>query len=216
MITQTIAAVWLVDARTVSPYELGQFRGWFTASEELRYKRFVRAQRQRQFFIGRVLLRLALSKLLGVSTDMLSLTEQPSRAPLLTLSNQLLTTPGFSLSHSGDWIACAVSASTMLGLDVEVVNPMRDIFGMANQAFDSEEVIRLYDLPEEERIIAFHHLWVEKEARYKLGECEAPTCAILPHHADLSIALCSAKPLSALPMIVLTTFAQDQPIFNNL
>jgi 4'-phosphopantetheinyl transferase len=212
-ITSTVAMVSLVDARTVNDYQLSRFRGWLTASEDARYRRFMRPQRQRQFLIGRVLLRLNLSKLLAVAPESINLAELPGHAPKLILSTPVLSYPGFSLSHSGDWIACAVSAETLLGLDVEVVKPRLDILNTANHAFDAHEIELMNGFPEETRLIEFYNLWVKKEARYKLGACDTPKCVLLPYCASLSIALCSKKPLSVLPTVVLTKLPHRNKFF---
>jgi 4'-phosphopantetheinyl transferase len=80
--------------------------------------------------------------------------------------------PGFSIAHSGRWVACAVSAQTALGLDIEMKDGARDLNALAAQAFDSVEMSqweRLQGLPGDQRVEGFYRLWSEKEARFKLG-----------------------------------------------
>ena len=195
-----VAAVWLIDARGISGAALDPARAWLGASEAARYQRFVRPRRQRQFLIGRILLRQALGRLLGVPAATLGLIECPGAAPQLVLPDPTLAMPGFSLSHSGDWIACAVSADTALGLDIEVIDAVRDIDALAGQAFDAGQVAYLSSLDGAVRRNTFYRMWSEQEARYKLGECAAPSCIALAH-ASLSVVLCSAQPLAAVPTL---------------
>jgi 4'-phosphopantetheinyl transferase len=193
----TVATVWLVDSRTVSDEKLVPFVCWLATDEMERYRRFIRPERQRQFLIGRILLRQALGTLLGISPETVSLVERPGHAPLL---NCLEPVPGFSLSHSGGWIACAVSGQTALGLDIEVMNPERDLMALSEQAFDADESALIRAQRESDRVSMFYELWSKKEAAYKLasttGNDSDKHYLVLPH-PDISIVLCSGELLGA-------------------
>ncbi|MES2352234.1 MAG: 4'-phosphopantetheinyl transferase superfamily protein [Pseudomonadota bacterium] len=191
------ALLWLVDADAVADDDLLRFRGWLGPGETARYQRFVRAQRQRQFVVGRVLLRLALSRLLGAAPQDIRLEEQIAKAPRLIAPAAKGGLPGFSIAHSGRWVACAASAQTALGLDIEMMDAGRDLAALAEQAFDSAEMAqwqRLRMLPDAQRVEGFYRLWSEKEARFKLGLAADGHCVALPH-AELSVVLCSELPL---------------------
>lgn len=192
-----VATVWLVDGRTVGDDELARYAAWLNPAEAERYQRFVRSERQRQFLIGRVVLRLALGRLFGVQADTISLIERPGYAPILNWAEPV---PGFSLSHSGPWVACAVSAQTALGLDIEVMDPSRDFVALSEQAFDADEIAWFNAQPAKARAAAFYELWSIKEANYKLaatnGLKTGENCIALSH-PDISVVLCSAVPLAA-------------------
>ncbi len=197
----------MVDADAVTDAELQRWRGWLSADEMARHQRFVRAQRQRQFVVGRVLLRAALGRLLGVMPQEIRLEERVGNAPQLTAPVVSGMQPGFSISHSGRWVACAVSAQTALGLDIEMMDGARDLNALAAQAFDSGEMLhweRLQGLPAPQRVEGFYRLWSEKEARFKLGVAAGGHCVLLPH-AELSVALCSEQPLDQPPAIEVIT-----------
>lgn len=196
------ASLWMVDADAVTEADLQRYRGWLSASEMARHQRFVRAQRQRQFIIGRVLLRAALARALGVAPQDVQLEEQVGKAPRLSAPVLKGGTPGFSIAHSGRWVACAVSTGTALGLDIELRDGGRDLEALAAQAFGPEEMAhwdRMRRLPEAERCAGFYRLWSEKEARFKLGAAGGH-CVSVPH-AELSVVLCSEKPLARAPHI---------------
>ena len=203
----TKAFFWMVDADAVTDAELQRLRGWLSPGEMARHQRFVRAQRQRQFVAGRVLLRMALGRLLGVTPQEIRLEEQVGKAPRLAAPMLKGTQPGFSIAHSGRWVACAVSAQTALGLDIEMKDGARDLNALAAQAFDSVEMsqwARLQGLPDDQRVEGFYRLWSEKEARFKLGISAGGHCIELPH-PELSIVLCTEKPLERPPAIELVT-----------
>jgi 4'-phosphopantetheinyl transferase len=206
----TKATFWMVDADAVSEADLQRWRGWLTPDEMARHQRFVRAQRQRQFVVGRVLLRVALARLLNVAPQEIRLEERVGQAPRLVAPlGKGQQPPGFSLAHSGRWVACAVSAQTALGLDIEMKDATRDLNVLAAQAFDSVEMSlweRLQGLPGNERVEGFYRLWSEKEARFKLGLAAGGHCVVLPH-PELSMVLCSELPLERVPAVEVVTLS---------
>ena len=190
-----VATVWLLDGRTVDDDQLIPYLSWLNADELQRYRRFLRPERQRQFFLGRVLLRFALGNLLDISPSSIVLSERTGHAPVLNLEH---VSPGFSLSHSGPWIGCAVSDQSALGLDIELLDETRDLLALAEQSFDATECALLKEKEGAARVAAFYTFWSMKEARYKLASTahadSAAHCISFPH-TDISIVLCSELPL---------------------
>lgn len=78
----------------------------------------------------------------------------------------LVSEPGihFSLSHSGDWAACAVSDHP-IGIDIERCAPNRR--DVASRFFHKDEVRYLDSLPLYARDDAFYSLWTLKESFVK-------------------------------------------------
>ena len=70
----------------------------------------------------------------------------------------------FSLSHSGDYVLCALSDSE-LGCDVET--PRRCDLALASRFFHAEEAAWLFSLPQAEQKAAFLRLWTLKESYIK-------------------------------------------------
>ena len=168
--------------------------GLLSHSELLRYQAFIRPLRQQQFLLGRILLRLALNQLLEVPMTEISLTERPGNSPLLN-GFERYQDLGFSISHSGAWVGCAVSLHGKLGLDMEVLDSERDFPALALHAFDAEEYARFAASVTTSRIADFYSIWTAKEASIKLPAAVAQ-CQQFPH-ASLSISLCSSRPVSA-------------------
>lgn len=204
----TTARLFFVDAGAVPDADLPRLREWLAPGEQARCQRFARAQRLRQFVIGRVLARVALGRILGVPAGAVVLEEQVAGAPLLVAPASAPTIKGFaggfSISHSGRWVACAVSADTRIGLDIELLDASRDLDALAAQAFDASEIAQWQALPVAGRLDGFYRLWSEKEARFKLG-VEGHSMPIA--HDELSVVVCSARRLDEAPEIELVSLA---------
>ena len=189
------AVVLLFDASTVDDAVLARFTSWLDESERQRLGRFVRHERRTQFIVGRVLARQALGAVLGLAPPTVRLVECPGAAPVLAVPG--FDRAGFSISHSGRWIACAASATSKVGLDVEVVDPTRDIASLAAQAFDSNELAWLAARPPETRLPDFYRTWSTLEARFKLGTAAVSTFNL--SRPELSIVVCCEHALTLPP-----------------
>lgn len=159
--------LWLADTAPLGADWFAAGLGWLNEAERLRHGRFVRAERRRQFVAGRVLLRMALGEVLEVSPRAVALTERPGNAPALAFPER--SGLGLSISHSGQWVACAVNLAGPVGLDIERIDPARDVLAIAEQAFASEEAGQLKSLDPAARVDAFYRMWCRNEARIKLG-----------------------------------------------
>jgi 4'-phosphopantetheinyl transferase len=183
----------LLDGRAVSDAQLAGLAGWLSKAEQARYRRFVRRERQRQFLIGRMLARQALGVLLDVAPQQVVIEEVAGHKP------RLAGTP-FSISHSGPWVACAAGGSGELGLDIEMLDPQRDIAALALQAFDAERCAWLAARPAASRLRDFYQLWSTQEAAIKLG---APALHTMPlFHPELAIVLCCAETPAQAPRLL--------------
>ena len=160
--------MWLLDSSSFSAAELAGFVRRLGPEEADRYRRFIREQRQRQFLLGRMLLRFAVAQSTGLPASAIAVSERHADAPQLVLPQSRIVPPAFSLSHSGKWIACAVSSDTLLGLDIEVADPKRDLIGISRSVFRAEESAWLEQQPPELRVAAFYRLWNLREALFKL------------------------------------------------
>lgn len=209
--------LWLLDGSFVHEDDIGFFAQRLGTSEAHRYEGFKRRERKRQFLLGRMLLRFAVSSVLSVPPDALGVVERTGNAPQLVLPDSQSFQPSFSLSHSRNWVACVLSSSVTLGVDIEVNDATRDVTPISHLAFHPEEHIWLLSQPDAARLSAFYQLWCAREALYKLmsnlgrGTVFSPLVGAdgafatqgpswhrytLPHSA-LIVAVCSDRPLSA-------------------
>jgi 4'-phosphopantetheinyl transferase len=204
--TGALADIWLLDARELDDAMLSCWAQRLGASERQRCAAFRRKERRGQFIAGRMLLRLVAEALSGVHGGSIEITERRGNAPLLAVAGSAVPVPYFSLSHSGGWIACAASTVTAVGVDVELMDPSRDIAALAEQAFGAQQTAQILALPACYVLAAFYGLWSRREAEFKLQQAEGHYYS-LPH-ASLSIALCTARPLVAAPALHLLQSSQ--------
>jgi 4'-phosphopantetheinyl transferase len=191
----------LLDAGALGEAHLQRFADWLDDSERERLARFVRPGRRRHFLAGRALARRTLGAVLGLAPAAIHLAERPGAAPVLALPG--FEQAGFSISHSGRWVACAASAGSRVGLDIETVDPRRDIDALAAQAFDARRQAWLRARPAHTRVNDFYSAWSLLEARFKLGA--EPASSFDLSRPDLSIVLCCAQELAATPAVEIDT-----------
>lgn len=222
------AILWLLDGSLVPEADVVFFARQLGASEAQRYTRFQRQERKRQFLLGRILLRFAVSNLRSLPPSALDVIERPGKAPQFLHSDSQNFRLGFSLSHSRQWVACVVGSNVSLGMDIEVNDPARDILGISQAVFHPNEHRWLLSQVDSARVSAFYQLWSTREALYKLmsplGHETVVSSLVgfngsiatqgpkwhrytLPHSA-LMLAICSDRPLSSLCKIELPRMAR--------
>jgi 4'-phosphopantetheinyl transferase len=217
------ATLWLLDGRHVPEEDVAFFVQQLGASEARRYGRFRRRERRRQFLLGRMLLRLAVSRLMSLPPDVLAVIERTGSAPELVLPGSRSLGGYFSLSHSRNWVACVVGSNVTLGVDIEVNDPSRDVLGISQLGFHPNEHRWLLSQVDSARLSAFYHLWCTREALYKLTSSLGRQVALSPlvkadgvfalegpdwhrytlPHSFLMVAVCSDRPLSTLHKVEL-------------
>lgn len=70
----------------------------------------------------------------------------------------------FNISHSGEWVVCALDSSP-IGIDVEEINDID--FTIANRFFSKEEQSDLMQLDKKYKLAYFFDLWTLKESYIK-------------------------------------------------
>lgn len=186
----TYAVIWLSDIRDISENVLECLIDHLSISEQERYHRFRRPQRRYQYLVGHILVRHAISIFAAVPFDDIVLVDQSNGLPPTILKTRLANQVFFSLSHSQNWVACAVSHSP-IGLDIEYINPCRKFTDIASMAFSADEQQWLSQQPQTEYKLAFYQLWCQKEAVYKLHSLSKLSLeAFLRSSLKLSSSLC--------------------------
>lgn len=118
--------------------------------------------RQREYLLGRVLLRRRLAERLRCPADELVFGNGPHGKPML-LSHAWQ----FNLSHSGDWLVLALCPLGPLGVDIEMGLRRRQLLPLAKRFYAASEYEWLLSLPAAEQESAFYRLWARKEAVLK-------------------------------------------------
>jgi phosphopantetheinyl transferase len=139
--------------------------------------------RRQEFLCGQALLRKTLE----------SWTGEPAASHRLAKTEQGKPTcvdgPAVSITHSGNLVACAVTAYGDIGIDLEVPKRNRRTTDIARSYFSREESSWLATQPADR----FHMLWVLKEACLKaigvgLGGLNRFRFKVMPPRIEASIA----------------------------
>ncbi|MEW7847783.1 4'-phosphopantetheinyl transferase superfamily protein [Massilia aurea] len=158
----------LTDVSKMTDAVAGKFASWLGNSEKKRLKAFVRDERRRQFLAGRALLRRTLAEIFSMTPVQISLIERSGQGPALDFPTILHV--NFSISHSGQWVGCAVSTVSKVGLDIERIDEEREVLPMAEHAFTPTDLEFLKDSSGYEQRLRFYRTWCTYEAHFKLGQ----------------------------------------------
>ncbi|MDY0745046.1 4'-phosphopantetheinyl transferase superfamily protein [Paucibacter sp. R3-3] len=134
---------------------------WLAVGERARLASLGSDRRRQDFLAGRWLLRLTLSECAGSGPD--------EQRVDIDADGRTLCEPGLfaNLSHSGDWLACAV-ADTPVGVDIERADrPRGDLAGLAAMVHGPTPCAELAGVAEPQRLRRFYELWTLKEAALK-------------------------------------------------
>lgn len=138
-----------------------------SADEHARGARFAFEGLRRRHLASHVALRAILAQQTGLAPGALVFGEGPFGKPFLQAPANCV----FNMSHSDDVAVIAVApdapAGTGIGIDVEVLRPMRDAVALAERNFTEAEQHELLAAPAEQRDLVFMRGWTRKEACLK-------------------------------------------------
>jgi 4'-phosphopantetheinyl transferase len=109
-------------------------------------------------------LRTVLSRYTGLAPSALAIERGEHGKPFLA---NVAHAVHFSLSHSGNWMVCAVAGESALGVDLEVHDSRRDVLALAQRFYSAAECRELMALEGACRVRHFYDLWTLREARVK-------------------------------------------------
>jgi 4'-phosphopantetheinyl transferase len=155
--------VWLFEL-SASAGALEYLRGQLSGDEIARSERFCFPHLQTSFVIAHGMLRSVLARYLGRPPAALEFSYNQQGKPRLAHPGCRLQ---FNLSHSGTLGACAVAVDCDLGVDIEHIRQMPDLFDIARRFFSPEECADLEAVPLDRREFAFFNCWTRKEAYIK-------------------------------------------------
>lgn len=116
--------------------------------------------------------RSILSRYAAVAPDEWRFTHGPHGKPALQDAPLALD---FNISHSGDWLCCAVTGGIPVGIDIEFCNSQRDLAVLARRFFQPEEALDINSRRAPGMVERFYDYWTLKEADIKSrGEALGP------------------------------------------
>lgn len=155
-----LAQCHLDDDRDIA---LSVARGFLSADETARARRFHFDRDRARYVRGRGFLRSILGQVCGQYPEHLFFGTGAQGKPFLQNSPM-----AFNLSHSRDLAVLAVSQTCPVGIDVEFIDRQADIAGLTQICMTPTEAGVLGALPDAARAARFFAFWTAKEARMKL------------------------------------------------
>ena len=138
---------------------------WLNSEEINRMRRYQSRRQQEHFVLGRIILKLTLSKYFdGSPSDFNFHTDTQGK---LFLGSSNPASFFFNLSHSYNRLVVAVGRVRDLGVDVELVNEKRGILKIAERYFSPREFQDLSNLKMSLQTKRFYELWTLKESVLK-------------------------------------------------
>jgi 4'-phosphopantetheinyl transferase len=114
--------------------------------------------------ITRALQRTVLSQYENCPPSQWVFSREDSGKPMITSPR---TSVCFNLSHTQEWVACAVAQSSLVGVDVENCRREVPVLTLARRFFSKQEYLDLTSLPEEDQKSRFFDCWTLKESYIK-------------------------------------------------
>lgn len=132
-----------------------------------------------------------LRKLIACYTDLVlpEITYKVNPSGKIYLSDHPLR---FNISSSQNKIALAFVIGKEIGVDIEKVDPMPDLYPLMKRWFSKKENLAFSKLPNEYKLEAFYHVWTQKEAFIK---AKGEGLNILLNDFSVSVDLCSPAAL---------------------
>lgn len=125
-----------------------------------RLKRFAKFEDVRRSLVGELLLRTEIMKDFQIKNNEIRFAFNEYGKPFFKGVDSF----HFNISHSGDWIVCAMN-DTPLGVDIERITPID--LQIAERFFAKEEYKNLIRQKESVRLNYFFDLWTAKESYIK-------------------------------------------------
>ena len=135
-------------------------------SELVRYRSISTANRKGQYLAGHFLVRKMAARMFGNTPADWTYVEDESHQRRLTCSHQGFPIPYVSISHSGDWIAAAISLQP-IGIDIETFGKDRDFSAIASHVFSNPEIEVLKACDASSLKQSFYLYWTLKESLAK-------------------------------------------------
>lgn len=157
------AHLWLVSL-AVKHGALSYFKSILSRDERERAERFREKRNAQRYVAARGALRSLLGTYLSIGPAELQFAYNSSGKPRLVEEG---ASPGFNVSHSGDWALLGFTGCHKIGVDLEQVRGEIEFVDLAKRFFSPNEFQKLLSLPADQQRQAFYCGWTRKEAFLK-------------------------------------------------
>lgn len=157
--------LWMTRPKSINEQALlARFSRMMSNEERQRQQRFKFAHLRHDALITRALVRTALSHYAPIEPEQWQFVSGSHGKPSIADPGIKLK---FNISHTEDFIICAVTPCFDIGVDVEWLERQSDTLSIADRFFSPDEVSELFSLPEDARHSRFFDYWTLKESYIK-------------------------------------------------
>lgn len=135
--------------RTISPKKYNQIKKFYKKAD------FLRA------LLAEIMIRGIICKKFCINNEKIEFVNTRYGKPYLKNNNNF----HFNISHSGDWIVCAIDEYPV-GIDIELIQPIN--LSIAERFFSSEEYSYIISSPIDKQLSLFYDIWTLKECYIKM------------------------------------------------
>ncbi len=173
-ITQHSPAVFLPNDGTIHVWtgyfdsfqaDLDRFEAMLSLDERERTLQFRFTEHKNRYIIGRGLLRQLLSYYTHLAPQQIIFSYNPCGKPSVSQG------PSFNVSYSDTHFVCAITGDQPIGVDLEKINPIEDLFDVARTCLSEWELQQFLGFPAIDQTRAFYIYWTCKEAVLKAIGC---------------------------------------------
>ncbi len=152
--------IYTVKIEQIQKHIFEELLSYISLDEQEKIKRFRRYEDALRGLTSKMLLRFIIVSLLGKQNKDIHFDKNDYGKPFLVGTNDFY----FNLSHSGDWVVCAVD-NLPVGIDVEKIHDVD--LDLSKRFFSEDEHKYLSTLESKNRREAFFEFWTLKESYIK-------------------------------------------------
>jgi 4'-phosphopantetheinyl transferase len=156
--------IWFTQFSAIPSSALASYRGLMNSTEQERNRRFKYGTLRDANTITRALLRTVLSQYDDCPPQCWEFAAHAHGRPYIASP---ATDLQFNLSHSSEWVVCAVSRISVIGVDIERCNRNVDVLRLARRFFSAREYRDVQACTQRERKQRFFDYWTLKESYIK-------------------------------------------------
>ena len=162
--------IWNFDISNISDENRNLLREVLLQDELQRAAKFHFEKDRERFVSGSGLLRLLIKLYTSIPAKDISFEQNKYRKPDI-LIKQNTHKIYFNMSNSQNFVCIGFIKNEQIGVDIEVIKPIKDYLDVANNFFSEVEKTQLKTYSEDKAMEAFYTCWTGKEAFIKyLGE----------------------------------------------
>ncbi len=156
--------IWLTRKSLIPAALVRDYYSLMDEPQRARNLRFSRQELRDSDVITRALQRTVLSEYADISPSEWTFSQDAAGKPYIAAPSTRLS---FNLSHTNEWVVCAVARHPFVGIDIEHCERNATIVPLAERFFSPQECRELLRLPTVEQKSRFFDYWTLKEAYMK-------------------------------------------------